>query len=95
MLYRIKHEPLSCTKPHKLTLICGLILLHTEITHTYIRTVFFYWMEKRIFGLTKQSKEENMELLKKKIEAIAENTLEHYLNSITRKRYIENVEEIM
>lgn len=36
-----------------------------------------------------------MELLKKKIEAIAENTLEHYLNSITRKRYIENVEEIM
>lgn len=36
-----------------------------------------------------------MENLKIEIEKIAENTLEHYLNSITRKRYIEDVEEII
>lgn len=36
-----------------------------------------------------------MENLKIEIEKIAENTLEHYLNSITRKRYVEDVEEII
>lgn len=36
-----------------------------------------------------------MKFLQEKINQIAENTLDHYLNSITRKRYVEDVEKII